>query len=247
MIKFFRKIRQKMLTENKFSKYLLYAIGEIVLVVIGILIALQINNWNNDKEQRKLEAKYLNEIQNNLRADLSDIVFNINFNESKLKSNKIVLDYLQGNIEYSDSLEFHMSNLFLSTRTLVNTSAFESLKSRGLEIISNDSLRQRITTLYEFTFYNAIDFETKDVQELQYHILIPEVKDNLNITEFKPVKGNPNGRATPINKEMLLNNHSFKNALMMSHTLRSYLISIYKNLKISVEKCIKQIEIELNE
>ena len=50
MIKFFRKIRQKLLSENKFSKYLIYAIGEIALVVIGILIALQINNW---KEQRR--------------------------------------------------------------------------------------------------------------------------------------------------------------------------------------------------
>ena len=49
MIKFFRKIRQKLLTQNKFSKYLLYAVGEIVLVVIGILIALQINNWNQDR------------------------------------------------------------------------------------------------------------------------------------------------------------------------------------------------------
>jgi hypothetical protein len=49
MIKFFRKIRQKMLTENKFSKYLLYAIGEIALVVIGILIALSVNNSNEIK------------------------------------------------------------------------------------------------------------------------------------------------------------------------------------------------------
>lgn len=46
MIKFFRKVRQKLLNENKFSKYLIYTIGEIVLLVIGILIALQINNWN---------------------------------------------------------------------------------------------------------------------------------------------------------------------------------------------------------
>ena len=50
MIKFFRKIRQKLLTENKFSKYLLYAFGEIILVIIGILIALSINNWNEEKK-----------------------------------------------------------------------------------------------------------------------------------------------------------------------------------------------------
>jgi hypothetical protein len=55
MIKFFRKIRQNLLSENKFSKYLVYAIGEIVLVVIGILIALSINNWNIEKQERKTE------------------------------------------------------------------------------------------------------------------------------------------------------------------------------------------------
>jgi hypothetical protein len=49
LIKFFRKIRQKTLTENKFGKYLTYGIGEIILVVIGILIALQINNWNEER------------------------------------------------------------------------------------------------------------------------------------------------------------------------------------------------------
>ena len=53
MIKFFRKIRQKMLTENKFNKYLIYAFGEIVLVVIGILIALQINTWNENKKSNE--------------------------------------------------------------------------------------------------------------------------------------------------------------------------------------------------
>src|SRR6056297_275206 len=52
MIKFFRRIRQKLLSENKFSKYLLYALVEIVLVVIGILIALQINNWNEEQKRR---------------------------------------------------------------------------------------------------------------------------------------------------------------------------------------------------
>jgi hypothetical protein len=53
MIKFFRKIRQKLLSDNKFSKYLIYAVGEIVLVVIGILIALQINNWNEKRKSRE--------------------------------------------------------------------------------------------------------------------------------------------------------------------------------------------------
>lgn len=67
MIKFFRHIRQRLLRENKFSKYLLYAIGEIILVVIGILIALQINNWN---EQRK-KNEQLTQYRQNLIAELN--------------------------------------------------------------------------------------------------------------------------------------------------------------------------------
>ena len=53
MLRFFRQIRQRLLTENKFSKYLLYAIGEILLVVIGILIALQVDSWNEERIQKK--------------------------------------------------------------------------------------------------------------------------------------------------------------------------------------------------
>ena len=62
MIKFFRKIRQKLLSENKFSKYLIYAIGEIFLVVIGILIALQVNNWNENKKTEKLGKELFKEL-----------------------------------------------------------------------------------------------------------------------------------------------------------------------------------------
>ena len=69
MIKFFRKIRQNLLPENKFSKYLLYAIGEIVLVVIGILIALGINNWNENRKYKSIEKDLLNTITENLKLD----------------------------------------------------------------------------------------------------------------------------------------------------------------------------------
>jgi hypothetical protein len=245
MIKFFRKIRQNLLSEGKTGKYLKYAFGEIILVVIGILIALQINTWNNDNQQTKIELKYLEEIKQNLTKDIASIDFNIAFNKSKLQSNKIVLKYLNGKINYTDSLDFHFSNLFFSTRTLVNMSAYENLKSRGLEIITNDSLRQRITKLYEYDFYNAIDFETKDENQFQYQILIPEVIKSLNIAEFNFAEGNPNGLVNPINSESLLNNYSFKNAIMLNHTFRATMTSTYQGQKESVEECISQIDDEL--
>ena len=69
MIKFFRKIRHRLLTENKFSKYLLYAIGEIILVVIGILLALQINTWNNNKIEKRKEHISLLQLKEGLKTD----------------------------------------------------------------------------------------------------------------------------------------------------------------------------------
>ena len=62
MIKFFRQIRQNLLTQNKLSKYLLYAVGEIVLVIIGILIALQINNWNINVKNNNLKKEILKDV-----------------------------------------------------------------------------------------------------------------------------------------------------------------------------------------
>jgi len=70
MIKFFRKTRQRLLTENKFSKYLLYAIGEIVLVVIGILIALSINNWNENRMNLATKRYYVERLAEEIKADI---------------------------------------------------------------------------------------------------------------------------------------------------------------------------------
>tara|TARA_R110001632_G_scaffold43376_1_gene109922 strand:+ start:78612 stop:78830 length:219 start_codon:yes stop_codon:yes gene_type:complete len=70
MIKFFRKIRQKLLSENKFSKYLIYAIGEIILVVIRILIALQLNTSKENREKSDLGYKYLSEMKQEVQGDL---------------------------------------------------------------------------------------------------------------------------------------------------------------------------------
>jgi len=78
---------------------------------------------------------------------LKDIQFNINFNERKLKSNQIILRYLNKEINYSDLLKFHFRNLIFTTRKLPNNSAYENLKSKGLEIISNDSLRLQVKNL----------------------------------------------------------------------------------------------------
>ncbi len=238
MIQFFRKFRQGSLTQNKTATYLVYAAGEIVLVVIGILIALQIDTWKDNYQQRQLEIKYLAEIRNSLISDLTDIEFNIVFNEDKLKSNKAVLQFLNKEKLFSDSLHRHLGNLMGATRTIVNTSAYETVKSRGLEIISNDTLRQTISKLYSFTFYNVIDFETQDDHKFQYESFVPEIVKELNIITLWEY-------AEPVDRERLLNNAQFKNALSMNISYREYMLRDYRDLYKEVTTTIDLLRAEL--
>lgn len=150
MIKFFRKIRQKLLSENKFSKYLLYAIGEIILVVIGILIALQINTWNNNKEAKLYEKKILSEIKIALQRDLDmfkRLKRRIDLKDRAIdtlllvRKNKLILSE-KHTINYIDKASIGI--LFSYDK-----GAYETVKSVGLEKIKTDSLRNRLIRFYE--------------------------------------------------------------------------------------------------
>ncbi|MBO0341061.1 DUF6090 family protein [Flagellimonas profundi] len=158
MIKFFRKIRQQLLVENKFRKYLAYAIGEIVLVVIGILIALQINNKNQERINRDYELTMLNEIKEALDKDIYNMEGGIK-NLEELKQSVIVLTTVRNGSTYPhDSLVYHFNNVRQGGIALaINYSPYESIKSTGLDKISNSELRNSITDLYEVKL-KAVEF-----------------------------------------------------------------------------------------
>ena len=113
MIKFFRKVRQNLLMENKTGKYFKYAIGEIILVIIGILIALQINNWKNYKTERETEKIILHEIQANLEYDFNDFEDNITHLKDKRTSSNALLKAIDNNSIYHDSLGYFFSFLII--------------------------------------------------------------------------------------------------------------------------------------
>ena len=150
MIKFFRHIRQNLIMENKTGKYLKYAFGEIVLVVIGILIALQINNWNEDYKNSKKEKGYLINLQQDLIADslrLTELKIDL---EQAVKSKRWFEKIEEGQNIANDSLIFHINNQLDFINDFVpNSSTFDELKnSNGLNLISNPQLKRQIVTLY---------------------------------------------------------------------------------------------------
>lgn len=154
MIKFFRKIRQKLVSENKISKYLIYAIGEIILVVIGILIALQINNWNEYKKERAKERVVLEDIINNLNRN-NELIRNSLVTIKKIdNSSDVIISVIRNKKPYSDTLGSHF---FESTRSggllfPLSTEGYESLKNAGFDIIRSGLLKDEILELFEISY-----------------------------------------------------------------------------------------------
>jgi len=150
MIPFFRKIRKKIADDNRPLKYLRYAIGEIVLVVIGILIALQINNWNQKQLDRNFEVTMLKEIRSSLESDLITFKGFESRQEIKREGIQKLLAMISSNQTYPDTTllkaynEMTFGNLFT-----YNKGGYEGVKSVGLNKITNDSIRKELILLYE--------------------------------------------------------------------------------------------------
>lgn len=155
MIKFFRRIRQRLLSDGKFSQYLIYALGEIVLVVLGILIALSINNWNEDKKILKLERGYLEGILDDLQTDLTNIneVVIPNFRDNH-RPGHVYIDSLDRNGLSNDpdlveAINPHgLSNSGLSFHPTVGT--YNAIIAKGnSSLLGNKELFSDIQRLYE--------------------------------------------------------------------------------------------------
>ena len=143
MISFFRKIRQSLLAENRLTRYLLYALGEILLVVIGILIALQINTWSDEKKQSRLEQEYYCRLLEDALQDREQLTEYITLSESRIKAANEALRLLQKEItskaEIGIQINRSISAIYVDFRP--NNSAFEDLKSgANLNIIGDKNI-----------------------------------------------------------------------------------------------------------
>jgi hypothetical protein len=160
MIKFFRKIRYDLMEKNKTGKYLKYAIGEIILVVIGILIALSINNWNESRKQSTSEKEFITSIKNDLKQDKAFILLIVEILEPKIEANKTLNSDLL-NLYKNDrkSLDSIFQIYFKSQRTFYPISgSYESAVSGNqITVFRNKELIQKVIKLYNSTYDRLID------------------------------------------------------------------------------------------
>jgi len=150
MIKFFRKIRQRLLTENKFSKYLIYAVGEIILVVIGILIALSINNWNETRKNSIQENFILNKIRADINSDIKEITDKTARLQRDITNFKFCIEVLAHKKEVTrEEFILKFGQILGIINFDQNTTTFDNLVSSGkIELIKNQSLLDSIVIYY---------------------------------------------------------------------------------------------------
>ena len=200
MIKFFRRIRRSLLSENKLSTYIFYAVGEIVLVVIGILIALQISNYSEQQKERKKERILLSNLSNDVQLDILQIENNTKLSRERLER----LDSLVQLLKTPDSIrpmdfirrsyEFVFDQYFKS-----NSGIFDEAVSAGqMTYIQNEPLRQSIFNYYRNSKETYTDGTTRQITD---EFITPLLVENVYLNqEGLAMLGMDMGAVSPLKK-----------------------------------------------
>ena len=140
---------------------------EFLSIFIAVISAFALNNWNENRKNQNAESKILTEIYNGLGKDLEDLHLNEAGHEMGLKAAVYFKDLLANKPVSKDSVLFHYFNLTRDFVSIQNISGYETLKSKGLELIQNDSLRTKIISLYEYD-YSTLKKLEEEYFEMQF-------------------------------------------------------------------------------
>lgn len=173
--------QMKKALQNKSWTFLKYAIAEFLMVVVGILFALQINNWNAIRINKESKNNIISEIKAQLQDDLIDIEGNIKGHEQALSAVDSIRIYLQGGLTTSDSLKWYIHRAIGDYTSLSNTTSFDKLKEFGLQYIQNETLRKEVARLYDYQ-YESLNLLEEDYYPASYY---EEYKDKV-LDEVEP-------------------------------------------------------------
>jgi hypothetical protein len=178
MIKFFRKIRQNLLSEGKTSKYFKYAIGEIILVVIGILIALSINTWNENRKIEIEEIRLLTDLHSELEKTLSNTQMSRDYTLTTMEDIDTIEYYIKNDLPYSKELDNSFGKVPHQDVQFPSATAFNSIKAKGIGIIKNNVLKKDIINMYEVQFSTFADYNT-DENLIRSSVVFPFYSKNI--------------------------------------------------------------------
>ncbi|EAZ79294.1 DUF6090 family protein [Algoriphagus machipongonensis] len=151
MIKFFRKIRQNLLSEGKTGKYLKYAIGEIILVVIGILMAVQINNWNENRKNNIIKQSLLENLIVDLKKDIENLEALNNVNTNAEKEGFYLASFLDNTLNEVDTLRLANSIIFcgyIPNKSIISSTYNDLINSNNIHLFNDVKLKRLLDDYY---------------------------------------------------------------------------------------------------
>ncbi|WP_242134529.1 DUF6090 family protein [Aestuariivivens marinum] len=179
MIKFFRQIRQRLLSEGKTTKYLKYAIGEIILVMIGILLAIQVNNWNEERKKNISLGKALGQVINDLKQDEETLKIYEEMEHKHIQYLEALSNRHYNNIKL-DSIRYNLEHYMVFVES---NNAYSTLKSNGMfSEIKNEGLKSNLTNYYE-RLYDNLAASTEWGETITNNRIVPFVLSNLDWDE----------------------------------------------------------------
>lgn len=254
MLRFFSKLRYQFAAENKAAKYLRYAIGEILLVVIGILIALQVNNWNENRKLREKEMHYLENIKSDLILNIAEIQKYIDTRNSQTASAYKVLEYYEGKpLTDPDSFNMDIVNVYTWQKFFQIDNTYQELTNSGnLSLISNDSIKNSLLNLE--TLYKKLKYEE---EHFRYDSEVMLYEPSYGILDINAIVKNftyqvTNGQVgehfeLPMsNFTELLKDLKHKNGFAMATYEFPFMNSQLEEMKTLCEKIITLIDAELD-
>ena len=241
MIKFFRKIRFDLMEKNKTGKYFKYAIGEIILVVIGILIALSINNWNENRKSEKVANEIYRNLQNSLVQDSTEVQRIIKLQSKSLEiQKKLILKEVN-----REPIEFEETNLNQLIKDIQSgvysffpkTGIYNSIVSNnGMDLLKSEKIKTSLVNLYDYQYerHANIDATIENKYQLQVFPVIYK-----KIGYVKNVNENPDPLLFKENYEELVS--ECRNVYGILNSNRDLLIQISKD----INELLKLIRTEL--
>lgn len=253
MMPFFNKKRRSLADENQFLKYSRYAIGEIVLVVIGILIALQINNWNEDQKTRKRELTYLESIRTDLLLNIEELNDFIKARESCIRSGDRLLQYYNKAARFDlNDFNFHAINVMIWYPFKQHDNTYQELLNSGnLAILSDKAIRNGLQNMQ--VGYKKIAFIEGEMQQdyesylYEPYFSLANLEKNMEAYEARLSINVPPKKVdiSPEEAEILLENKKYKNGIVLSHYNSDLLIAEYKAMIGNINDLIDRIDAEL--
>ena len=224
--------------ERQLGRYLLYALGEVILVMVGILLALQVDNWNEERKEGKEELELLKALKTDLFFTRNEMDTIVRYNRKFLKEYRLIHSFIEEDKPYAPALDSAFTDLDVWAHPYLSTMTYETIQNKGIDIIQNDSLKRHIVRFYNQDFKSitedVVQWEWSFSQNTTQPIMVAHVRRILD-----------SGLARPNDFEALKTNDTFRNFLSILITIRADNIDYSLRTKAAAERLIGHIDEEL--